>query len=147
MKTVLEMDTNQTLKTYLDNTFALVAVDTASKTLVCTLKVEYVPINDFQALFAEISKIVKAEFIKKMVFDKRSLKIFHQPSMTWYHTIWKEEMYKLGLKTYRKLLPVDSIFRKSVEIGRNKIIQDNPQLNFDKFDIQYCETLEEALEK
>ncbi|MCU0447432.1 MAG: hypothetical protein MUE85_21250 [Microscillaceae bacterium] len=141
------MEANQTLKTYLDNNFAVVSVDTRNKILVCTLKVEYVPINDFQALFAEISKIVKAEFIKKMVFDKRSLKIFHQPSMTWYHIIWKEEMYKLGLKTYRKLLPTDSIFRKSVEIGRSKIKLDNPQFDFAKFDIQYCETLEEALEK
>jgi hypothetical protein len=144
---IITMDFKQNLLTRFDNRFATISVEVESKTLVCTLKTEYVPMDSFQELFFEIGKIVKAEYIRKMIFDKRTLKTFHQPSMTWYHIIWKEDMYKLGLKSYRKILPEDNLFRKSVEIGRAKIKQDNPQFNFDKFDIQYCETIEECFEK
>lgn len=141
------MEAIQDLQNRIDDRYATVSVHPATKTLVCTLKVEYVPIEKFQELFTEIGNIVKAEFIKKMIFDKRSLRTFHQPSMTWYHVTWKEEMYNHGLKSYRKLLPDDTLFRKSVEIGREKILRENVFFNFDKFDIIYCKTLEEAFEK
>jgi hypothetical protein len=141
------MENLQDLQKRIDNKFATVSLLPSAQILLCTLKVEYVPIENFQALFTEIGGIIKAERVKKMIFDKRSLKTFHQPSMTWYHTIWKEEMYLCGLKSYRKLLPNDTLFRKSVEIGREKIMRENPSFNFEKFDIVYCEKLEEAFEK
>ena len=105
----------------------------------------YIPIEDFKKIFLETGKLVKQKGIKKLIFDKRNLTIFHQPSMEWYFIEWKEEMYNLGLKTHRKILPQDNVFRQSVKIGREKIKAENPNLNTDKMDIQYKETLEEAI--
>jgi hypothetical protein len=56
-----------------------------------------------------------------------------------------EEMFQLLLKTHRKILPQDNVFRQSVKIGREKIKMENPSLNTEKMDIQYKETLEEAI--
>jgi len=137
------MNKNQENQVFIDNRFAKVWVLANEKTLICVLKTEYVPMDNFQELFKEIGQLVKQHLIQKMIFDKRSLKIFHQPSMTWYHTVWKEEMYKLGLKTYRKILPIDTLFRKSVEIGKDKISRENPWFDFNKYDIQYGESIEE----
>jgi hypothetical protein len=103
--------------------------------------------NDFKELFNKISVLVKQEKITKFIFDKRKLTTFHQPSMEWYHLNWKEDMYKIGLKKHRKLLPNDKLFEQSVITGRKKISRDNPDFNFDKFEIIYCNTLEEAIEK
>ena len=103
--------------------------------------------NDFKELFNKIAILVKQEKITKFIFDKRRLTTFHQPSMEWYHLIWKEDMYKTGLKKHRKLLPNDKLFEQSVITGRKKIARENPDFNFDKFEIIYCKSLEEAIEK
>ena len=71
--------------------------------------------------------------------------VFHQPSMEWYFVEWKEKMYNHGLKTHRKILPKDAVFRQSVKIGRDKINREYPQGKFHKMDIQYFETLDEAI--
>jgi uncharacterized protein YqfB (UPF0267 family) len=56
-------------------------------------------------------------------------------------------MYRYGLRSHRKLLPEDKMFERNVMAGRRKIMRDNPEFDFDKYDIVYCKTLEEALEK
>lgn len=114
---------------------------------ICTVKANYIPMNEFKALFNKIAELVIQEKISKFIFDKRQLTTFHQPSMEWYHLIWKEDMYKIGLKKHRKLLPDDKLFEQSVITGRKKIARDNPDFNFDKFEIIYCNSLEEAIEK
>jgi hypothetical protein len=114
---------------------------------ICTVKAMYIPMADFKELFNKISELVKQEKITKFIFDKRKLTTFHQPSMEWYHLIWKEEMYKIGLKKHRKLLPNDKLFEQSVITGRKKISRENPDFNFDKFEILYCTSLQEAIEK
>ena len=106
---------------------------------------EYIPIKEFKQIFAQTGDLVKAKGIKKLVFDKRALRIFHQPSMEWYFMEWKEEMWKYGLKTHRKLLPEDNIFRQSVKIGREKIFREHPNLKARDMDIEYREDLDEAI--
>jgi len=140
------METNMLL----ENRFAKIYTTSEQPTtMICILQAEYVPEQSFKELFANISVLVgKATTpITKFVFDKQSLRTFHQASMTWYHVEWKPEMAKLGLYAYRKILPKDPLFRKSVEIGRNKISQDHPEFDWAKFDIQYCETLTDALNR
>jgi hypothetical protein len=53
----------------------------------------------------------------------------------------------LGLTKHRKILPEDNLFRKSVEIGREKIKKDHPNFDFDALDIVYVESVEEGFEK
>lgn len=106
----------------------------------------YIPIEDFKKIFEKAGELVKEKKIEKLVFDKRKLTVFHQPSMEWYFIEWKEEMYRFGLTKHRKLLPQDKVFRESVRIGREKIKEENPQLSVSKMDIQYKESLKEAIE-
>lgn len=107
----------------------------------------YIPIEQFKEVFNFIGDVVKNEKITKLVFDKRKLSVFHQPSMEWYFVEWKEQMFSHGLTIHRKILPKDEVFRQSVIIGRDKINKAFPQGKFHQMDIGYAETLEEAIVK
>jgi hypothetical protein len=107
---------------------------------------DYIPIDDFKETFNYITSIIKEEGITKLVFDKRKLKVFHQPSMEWYFIEWKEHVYELGLKTHRKILPEDSVFQRSVGLGRDKIAAKFPNGKYKLMDIQYAENLDAAIE-
>jgi len=114
------------------------------KTVILTFKGDFVPLHAFKELLSGIESLGTGQKINKMIFDKSSLKVFHQPSMEWYHVVWKPEMLRKGLRTYRKVLPKDEMFRHSVRVGRDRIMKENPQFDFKKFDIKYCQTVEEA---
>jgi hypothetical protein len=105
----------------------------------------YIPIEQFKEVFNFIGDLIKKEKINKLIFDKRKLTVFHQPSMEWYFVEWKEKMFTEGLTTHRKILPTDEIFRQSVKIGREKINKMFPNGKFHQMDIQYTDTLEEAV--
>lgn len=105
----------------------------------------YIPINEFQDMFSEIGKLVEKEKIEKLIFDKRELTVFHQPSMEWYFTVWKENMWDKGLRTHRKILPDNKVFQQSVKIGRDKIKSEHPNLKFNQMDIQYKNDLQSAI--
>jgi hypothetical protein len=105
----------------------------------------YIPLERFMEIFNFISELKPVGGISKLIFDKRKLSVFHQPSMEWYFVDWKEKMYDQGLRIHRKILPRDDVFRQSVRIGRDKIAKAHPTRKFNLMDIQYCESLEEAL--
>ncbi|MBC8111063.1 MAG: hypothetical protein H7Y04_08400 [Verrucomicrobia bacterium] len=105
----------------------------------------YIPIDQFKVIFHEIGKIVEKDKITKLIFDKRQLTVFHQPSMEWYFVEWKEKMFDLGLTKHVKILPDDEIFRQSVKIGRNKINETFPNGKFHQMDILYAESIEQAI--
>jgi hypothetical protein len=127
--------------------YANVSFDPQTRIALCTVTTPYVPMAEFQLLFKKISELVKQEKITKFIFDKRQMTTFHQPSMEWYHLIWKQEMYAQGLRAHRKLLPNDPLFEQSVQTGRRKIARENPDFDFEKFNIVYCKTIEEAIER
>jgi hypothetical protein len=106
---------------------------------------EYIPMAEFKSLFERAGELVKLHKVAKLIFDKRSLSVFHQPSMEWYFVHWKEQMIDHGLTTHVKLLPADSAFRESVRIGRDKIEATYPQGRFRQLDIFYAESLLEAV--
>jgi len=114
-----------------------IAVITATST--------YIPIEEFKEIFEKTGELVKKEKISKLIFDKTELKVFHQPSMEWYFTQWKEKMFDLGLKKHRKILPNDDVFKKSVQIGREKILKDFPNIKAHQMEILYSNTLEDAI--
>ncbi len=129
-----------------DSKFATISYEESKQAVVLKFKVAYVPIETFMKVMEQIEAFAKKEKVVKMVFDKSNLTVFHQPSMEWYHTVWKVRMLERGLKRYCKILPNDKLFRESVKIGREKIKKSNPQFDFSKFDIRYCNSLEEALQ-
>lgn len=105
----------------------------------------YIPIEEFKKIFNSIGELVKSNKVTKLIFDKTKLTVFHQPSMEWYFTEWKEDMFELGLKTHRKILPDNEVFKQSVKIGRDKINATFPNGKFHQMDIAYARDLEEAI--
>jgi hypothetical protein len=116
------------------------------KIVLLKLQSAYVPFEDFKQAMEQVEAFAHDKPVKAMILDKSSLRIFHQPSMEWYHVTWKERMLQKGLKTYRKILPPDKLFEESVKIGRERIIRENPGFDIGKFDIQYCKSIEEAIQ-
>jgi hypothetical protein len=116
------------------------------KVLICELTSPYVPIEKFQKIFKKAGELIQTHALEKFVFDKRNLRAFHQPSMEWYFLVWKEEMYRSGLRVHRKLLPDEAWFEQAVAAGRAKIREQNPQSIVDLLDIQYKYSLTEAVE-
>ena len=117
------------------------------KTAVVEATATYIPLDQFKEIFNFIGELTSAKKITKLIFDKRKLSVFHQPSMEWYFVEWKEKMFDAGLKVHRKILPLDDVFRQSVRIGRDKINKTYPNKKFQQMDIQYAETIEEAIAK
>lgn len=115
--------------------------------LIVEATTSYIPIEEFKAIFNAIGDCVAKQPVSKLIFDKRKLTVFHQPSMEWYFVEWKEKMFDLGLRTHRKILPNDEVFKQSVKIGRDKIKKNFPNGKYTQMDIQYSNTLEEAIEK
>ena len=114
---------------------------------ICTVTAEYIPMAEFEKLLRIARELIIRDSITKFIFDKRKLTAFHLPSMEYYHLVWKVQMYKHGLPSPRKLLPNDKIFERRVQEARKKIRREYPWFDFDKYDIKYCQTLEEAIEK
>lgn len=105
----------------------------------------YIPIAEFKEIFTKAVAVVQVNNVHKVVFDKRTLEVFHQPSMEWYFSIWKEELLDHGVKMHRKLLPSDFSFRQSVKIGRMRIDEKYDNLRTHEMDIQYVESIAEAI--
>ena len=116
------------------------------KTIICELLADYIPIEDFKLAFSQIGEIVKAGDFEKFIFDKRSLRAFHQPTMEWYFIYWKKEMLEYGIRIHRKILPSEKWFEKMVQIAKTQILQAYQDNIIDQLDIRYCDTIEEAIE-
>ncbi len=114
-------------------------------TLLVTATTTYIPIDQFKLIFNEIGEWVQELGIQKLIFDKRQLTVFHQPSMEWYFVDWKERMFDFDLNIHVKILPQDEVFRQSVKIGRNKINEAYPHGRFHQMEISYAESLDEAI--
>jgi hypothetical protein len=113
--------------------------------IICELLTDYIPIDDFKQVFAEISKVIESGKYEKFIFDKRSLRAFHQPSMEWYFLNWKNKMLELGLSKHRKILPEEKWFEKMVMIAKEQIMKNNPDNIIHLLDIKYCNSIEEAI--
>jgi DNA polymerase elongation subunit (family B) len=131
----------------IDKEFGHVFVLPEQNTMVCELTKEYVPIEQFKEIFEATVPFIKQYAIKKFVFDKQYLRVFHQPSMEWYFVFWKKEIFELGLRVHRKILPQNQpMFSLAVEAGRAKIMEDYKDTVISLLDIQYKTTLKEAIE-
>ena len=120
--------------------------DEGNEFMICEAMTSYVPVDVFMETFQALTPIIKQHGIKKFIFDKRSLRAFHQPTMEWYFIVWKQELLQYGLKTHRKILPDGEWFRKCVEAGKASIIRENPGFNPDMYDIQYYSSIGECID-
>lgn len=125
--------------------YTRVFVNTSRKTIICELLADYVPIEDFKEAFLQIGEIVKSGDFEKFIFDKRSLRAFHQPTMEWYFIHWKKDMLDYGIKTHRKILPAEKWFEKMVQIAKDQILVTYPDNIINQLDIRYCDSIEEAI--
>lgn len=128
-----------------DSRFARVYYLEELKIVIGEVKAEYVPIDHFKDTFHQVGELVRAGYNAKFIFDKRALRAFHQPSMEWYYITWKRDMLEYGLRVHRKILPAEPWFKKSVMIAKEQIHQHYPNNVINQLDIQYCDTLEEAI--
>jgi hypothetical protein len=125
----------------------VLTVTNSPNTAIVEALTNYIPLEPFKEIFNFIGELARKKNLTKLIFDKRKLTVFHQPSMEWYFVEWKEKMFDQGLNTHRKILPADDVFRQSVRIGREKIDKNYPTKKFNQMDIQYAETIEDALMK
>jgi len=113
--------------------------------LICETQTTYLPVEEFVDFFEKMTPIIKEYQISKFIFDKRSLRAFHQPTMEWYFVEWKQKLMEFGLTVHRKILPEEGWFKKAVEAGRSSIEKSHPEFPFDKLDIQYFNTIEDCI--
>lgn len=121
--------------------------DEATKSGIVQSTDHFIPFQSFKTIFEKVEELMKAKSVSKLIFDKRTLNVFDQASMEWYYLEWKVQMLnKYGLKDHIKILPEEQFFRKSVDIGRNKILDNNKDHQIQEISIRYIDTLEEALQ-
>jgi len=108
-------------------------------------KKDYIPIENFKIGFSEISKHLKDQGLNSIIFDKRNLTVFHQPSMEWYYTSWKMDLIEVNVRRHYKILPALPWFEKSVEAGKNEIKANHPDFDFSQFTVTYVTNPEEAV--
>ena len=138
---------NYKYETVISNEFAEVFLLSEQKLLICELLKEYVPIEQFIAVFSEMVPVIRAHQVKKFIFDKQNLRVFHQPSMEWYFLYWKKEIYELGLSVHRKILPQNQpAFKLAVEAGLAKIKREHKDTIIHLLDIKYSATIADAIE-
>ncbi|MCB0490714.1 MAG: hypothetical protein KDC99_19735 [Cyclobacteriaceae bacterium] len=107
----------------------------------------YIPIENFKSIFTAMEELVKEKSVSRMIFDKRAMRVFHQPSMEWYFVVWKEAMAEFGLVRHVKILPDDPVFVQSVKIGRGAIDRMYPNARYHQLSIAYAQSVEEAVTK
>ena len=116
------------------------------KLALCIAEKDYIPIDNFKAIFLSISKLIDDFPIQHLVFDKRKLRTFHQPSMEWYFAIWKTTVKCRGLTNHYKILPDLDWFVKSVEAGRYEILKKYSDSILNGITISYVNSIENAID-
>ena len=145
MKETLNKSAIENFDLSFEERYAKVFANDEEGIVICELLTDYVPIEDFKKTFEKISEIIKGGNFEKFVFDKRSLRAFHQPSMEWYFLVWKREMLQHGVSKHRKILPAEKWFEKMVVIAKEQIMKNNPDNIIQKLDIKYCDSIDEAI--
>lgn len=110
---------------------------------ICVVTKEYIPIAEFKSAFLKASEFAKEKDWKGFVFDKTALTTFHQPSMEWYYTSWKQSLLEYGLKKHYKILPPAPWFKTSVDAGIDEIKSNHPSFDFSQIEVTYINSIEE----
>ncbi len=114
--------------------------------VLCIADVEYIPIENFKTIFLTISELIENHSFKHLLFDKRNLRTFHQPSMEWYFAIWKPTIKEKGLTNHYKILPDLDWFVQAVNAGKHEIFKKYNSTILNGIRITYVDTIEKAIE-
>ncbi len=93
------------LKKVVSHKYADILRVSGEPTLIIQSTSTSIPLADFKNIFSEAGAIIEQEGITKLIFDKRSFKVFDPEAMEWYFTAWKEKMFDHGLRTHLRLCP------------------------------------------
>jgi hypothetical protein len=115
------------------------------KIIIVTSTSNYIPEKQFKEIFNSILDLVKEKSYEKLIFDKRKMSVFHQPSMEWYYLEWKPEALKYGLRLHRKILPDNMVFNNSVQLCKKMLDEQYPDAKYHSIDLEYKNTLEHAI--
>ena len=116
------------------------------KLAICAAEEEYIPISNFKNIFLAISNLIEHSQVHNLIFDKRNLRTFHQPSMEWYFALWKPTVREKGLINHYKILPDLDWFLKSVEAGKHEIFKKYGKNIIVGINILYVKNIEIAIE-
>lgn len=118
------------------------------KILICELSKEYVPLNNFREIFKATTPFIEKFQVEKVILDKQNLRIVDKLSMEWYYLVWKQQIYERGVIKHRKILPKNlPEFEKEVSLLHNKLLADYKDSMLNKLDIQYKNTIIEAIQE
>jgi len=131
----------------LETEYASLFFNEELKLAICIAHSEYIPIENFKAIFQQASELISKTKITSFIFDKSNLRTFHQPSMEWYFAIWKPLMREKGLIHHYKILPKLDWFVKAVEAGKWEIFQKYGKEIIAGIEIVYVDSVEEVIQK
>lgn len=114
--------------------------------VLCIADAEYIPIDNFRDIFLAISEYIEEHNIKHLLFDKRNLRTFHQPSMEWYFAIWKPTIKVKGLINHYKILPDMDWFVQAVNAGKHEIFKKYNNNLLDGIRVNYVDSVEKSIE-
>ncbi|MES2567422.1 MAG: hypothetical protein V4565_11175 [Bacteroidota bacterium] len=114
--------------------------------VLCIADVEYIPIENFKTIFDSISELIEKHSIKHLLFDKRNLRTFHQPSMEWYFAVWKQSIKEKGLVNHYKILPDLEWFVQAVNAGKHEIFKKYNSNLLNGIRVSYVDTIEKAID-
>ncbi|MGF1532453.1 MAG: hypothetical protein ACFCUI_02020 [Bernardetiaceae bacterium] len=118
-----------------------------SNVIICQMLQSYTEIDNFKAMLYKKAELIEQYGCDLFVFDKRSIRGFHQPSMEWYYLEWKPEMYRrFGLRVHRKLFTTETWFLKCIEAGRAEIKRRDPGSIVHTMDITIVDTIAQAID-
>lgn len=116
----------------------------AKNAVICQLNAD-INFALFKGALLEMGDFIEKHQIKHVVIDKRNMVTLHLPSMQWFYLDWMQQMYATGLRTLYKLLPNNTLFKFSLQMGKDKILAAHPHLANTQLQIHYYNDLAEVL--
>jgi hypothetical protein len=131
---------------YSQSSQASIFVSPESKQIVIQSHAPFISGSDFKDTFNSASEAIARYRLKTCIFDKRSLLIFHQPSLIWYYKFWKpQQLEKYGVDDHRKILPKDELFKSAVRSGFELVKNRMDTAYLNQITIQYYPNLSDAI--
>ena len=125
--------------------FATVFYNADLALALCSAEAEYIPIDNFREIFLAVSGLIEKYPMRHFLFDKRSLRTFHQPSMEWYFSTWKPMISKQGLNSHYKILPDLEWFVQAVNAGKHEIFKAHGIDFMEGINVTYMDSVEDVI--
>lgn len=120
-------------------------VEGLSDVIVIKATSAHIPKTQFQEMFIAIGQLISKGGYKKLICDLSNIHFYHEPTFDWYFMVWKERMFYHGLRTHRIILPLNDLIRDGVELARQRSYEVFPGGKYWQLDLQYAESIDEAV--